>query len=116
VCGLVSQIRSPLLWQPVAGGMNGEVYSLAEYQGDLIAGVLGERRALHGYSGVIPERVAPGDILHLLNLGGVIGTWLIASLTAAQGGWSTVFTTGAVTSVAAAFLWLMVDAGRGERK
>lgn len=42
-------------------------------QGDILAGVLGERRALHGYSGVIPEKVQVGDILHLLNLGGVIG-------------------------------------------
>lgn len=42
-------------------------------EGDVLAGVLGERRALHGYSGVVPEKVAPGDILHLLNLGGVIG-------------------------------------------
>jgi len=50
------------------------------------------------------------------NLGGVIGTWLIASLTAVQGGWGTVFLTGAVTSVAAALLWLAIDAGRGERK
>ncbi len=42
-------------------------------EGDIVAGVLGERRALHGYSGIIPESVKPGDTLHLLNLGGVIG-------------------------------------------
>jgi hypothetical protein len=42
-------------------------------EGDIVAGVLGERRALHGYSGVIPDAVKVGDILHLLNLGGVIG-------------------------------------------
>ena len=42
-------------------------------EGDVIVGVLGERRALHGYSGVVPERVVVGDTLHLLNLGGVIG-------------------------------------------
>ncbi len=42
-------------------------------EGDLIAGVLGERRALHGYTGIIPDKIAPGDVLHLLNLGGVIG-------------------------------------------
>lgn len=42
-------------------------------EGDVIAGVLGERRALHGYTGIVPEKVAPGDVLHLLNLGGVIG-------------------------------------------
>lgn len=42
-------------------------------EGDVLAGVLGERRALHGYTGIIPESAKPGDILHLLNLGGVIG-------------------------------------------
>ncbi len=42
-------------------------------EGDVIAGVLGERRALHGYSGIIPDKIAVGDTLHLLNLGGVIG-------------------------------------------
>lgn len=41
--------------------------------GDVLAGVLGARDALRGYAGVVPETVAPGDILHLLNLGGVIG-------------------------------------------
>lgn len=50
---------------------NGRMAAVNE--GDVIAGVLGERRALRGYSGVVPERVAPGDVLHLLNLGGVIG-------------------------------------------
>lgn len=43
-------------------------------QGDIVAGVLGARQALRGYSGVVPESVRPGDVLHLLNLGGVIGT------------------------------------------
>lgn len=42
-------------------------------EGDIIAGVLGERRALHGYTGVVPSKIAVGDTLHLLNLGGVIG-------------------------------------------
>ncbi len=42
-------------------------------EGDVIAGVLGERRALHGYTGIIPSEVRVGDTLHLLNLGGVIG-------------------------------------------
>ena len=43
------------------------------HRGDLIAGVLGTRQALHGYSGHIPSTVRAGDTLHLLNLGGVIG-------------------------------------------
>lgn len=42
-------------------------------EGDVIAGVLGRREALRGYAGVVPDAVAPGDILHLLNRGGVIG-------------------------------------------
>ncbi len=50
------------------------------------------------------------------NLGGVIGTWFIARVSAAQGGWGIVFATGAATSVIAALLWLTIDAGRGERK
>jgi hypothetical protein len=37
------------------------------HRGDVIVGVLGERRALRGYSGTIPPVVKPGDILHLLN-------------------------------------------------
>src|SRR5262245_19015338 len=41
--------------------------------GDVIAGVLGRRRALKGFVGDVPETVNAGDELHLLNLGGVIG-------------------------------------------
>jgi hypothetical protein len=41
--------------------------------GDVIAGALGHRDALFGYSGHLPERLAPGDTVHLLNLGGVLG-------------------------------------------
>lgn len=43
------------------------------HKGDVVAGVLGKREALRGYAGVIPDQVHPGDVLHLLNLGGVIG-------------------------------------------
>jgi hypothetical protein len=42
-------------------------------KGDIIAGVLGERQALKGFVGAIPGQIAAGDILHILNLGGVIG-------------------------------------------
>lgn len=42
-------------------------------RGDVIAGALGHRSALFGYSGHLPERLAPGDTIHLLNLGGVLG-------------------------------------------
>jgi hypothetical protein len=41
--------------------------------GDVVAGALGHRKALFGYSGHLPESVKPGDHVHLLNTGGVIG-------------------------------------------
>ncbi len=41
--------------------------------GDIMAGVLGTRRALRGYAGVVPESLAPGDTVNVLNLGGVLG-------------------------------------------
>ena len=41
--------------------------------GDVIVGVLGDRAALRGFSGRVPESVENGDTLHLLNKGGVIG-------------------------------------------
>lgn len=41
--------------------------------GQVLISVLGERRALKGYSGGIPETIAVGDELHVLNLGGIIG-------------------------------------------
>lgn len=47
--------------------------------GDVIAGTLGARRALHGYAGEVPARIAAGDVLNLLNLGGVIGQCTSAS-------------------------------------
>ncbi|HSL17307.1 MAG TPA: hypothetical protein VLB51_05310 [Methylomirabilota bacterium] len=41
--------------------------------GDVLAGVLGARRALRGYEGVVPEAIAAGDTINVLNLGGVLG-------------------------------------------
>src|SRR5262249_457967 len=41
--------------------------------GDVVVGVLGRRRALKGFVGDVPESIVAGDVLHLLNLGGVIG-------------------------------------------
>ena len=43
------------------------------HPGDVIAGALGHRDALRGYSGQVPASVRPGDELQLLNMGGVIG-------------------------------------------
>lgn len=42
--------------------------------GDTLVGVLGARRALKGFVGDVPARVTIGDGLHLLNMGGVIGS------------------------------------------
>ncbi len=41
--------------------------------GDVVAGVLGHRRALGGYAGHVPERLEVGDRIDILNLGGVLG-------------------------------------------
>lgn len=41
--------------------------------GDVIVGVLGNRAALRGFSGKVPEHLNHGDTLDLLNLGGVMG-------------------------------------------
>lgn len=41
--------------------------------GNVIAGVLGERKALKGFVGSVPKSLRPGDRLHILNLGGVMG-------------------------------------------
>lgn len=50
---------------------NGRMAKISK--GDVIAGALGQRRALQGFCGVIPESVNPGDTLNILNIGGVIG-------------------------------------------
>ncbi len=41
--------------------------------GDVLAGVLGTRRALRGYAGVVPSTIAVGDTIEVLNLGGILG-------------------------------------------
>lgn len=41
--------------------------------GNILAGVLGARQALHGYMGDLPKSLKVGDVVHLLNIGGVIG-------------------------------------------
>ena len=42
-------------------------------RGDIVVGALGHRKALFGYSGYIPETLKPGDIVQMLNIGGVLG-------------------------------------------
>ncbi len=41
--------------------------------GDVVVGALGHRHALFGYSGHLPTELAPGDLINILNLGGVLG-------------------------------------------
>jgi hypothetical protein len=43
------------------------------HDGDLVVGVLGKRHALHGYEGVMPERLKVGERINMLNIGGVMG-------------------------------------------
>jgi hypothetical protein len=43
------------------------------FTGDVILGALGKRRALRGFSGEVPARLRAGDVVQLLNKGGVIG-------------------------------------------
>jgi hypothetical protein len=42
-------------------------------RGDIVVGALGHRKALFGYSGHIPPVLKPGDIIQMLNIGGVLG-------------------------------------------
>jgi hypothetical protein len=42
-------------------------------KGDIVVGALGHRKALFGYSGHVPPAVKPGDIIQMLNIGGVLG-------------------------------------------
>jgi hypothetical protein len=70
----------------------------------------------------VAMRLAPSDSMAATaalntggNLGGVIGTAIVAALSA-EGRWDLVFTTGVATSIVAALLWLTINPGRGERK
>jgi hypothetical protein len=42
-------------------------------KGDIVAGALGHRQALFGYSGHVPATLQPGDVIQMLNIGGVLG-------------------------------------------
>ncbi|MBM4219301.1 MAG: hypothetical protein FJ171_06620 [Gammaproteobacteria bacterium] len=50
---------------------SGRMASLS--RGDVVVGALGHRKALFGYSGHVPARLAPGDVVQMLNIGGVLG-------------------------------------------
>lgn len=51
--------------------LSGRMVSLRA--GDVVAGTLGSRRALRGYAGEVPSEIAVGDVINLLNLGGILG-------------------------------------------
>ncbi len=42
-------------------------------KGDIIVGVLGERKALKGFKGEVPKQIKVGDTINILNLGGILG-------------------------------------------
>jgi len=42
-------------------------------KGDIVVGALGHRKALFGYSGRVPDSIKPGDVIQMLNIGGVLG-------------------------------------------
>jgi len=42
-------------------------------RGDIVVGALGHRKALFGYSGHVPTELKPGDVIQMLNIGGVLG-------------------------------------------
>jgi hypothetical protein len=89
-CGLSHEIRVATSDIPCEEGVvlvveilnNKSTYNLLELtsgrmaklsRGDVIVGALGHRQALFGYSGHIPEKVQAGDVLQVLNIGGVLG-------------------------------------------
>ena len=51
--------------------LSGRMVSLRT--GDALAGTLGSRRALRGYAGLVPDRISVGDVINVLNLGGILG-------------------------------------------
>ncbi len=42
-------------------------------KGDIVVGALCHRKALFGYSGHVPPKLAAGDVIQMLNIGGVLG-------------------------------------------
>ncbi len=50
------------------------------HKGDILAVALGNRQALRGFVGQVPESVAVGDTINVLNLGGVSGLCMSANI------------------------------------
>jgi hypothetical protein len=89
-CGLGHELRIATTGIPCAEGVvlvveilnNKSTYNTLELtsgrmakvsKGDVIVGALGHRQALFGYSGHVPPQVRAGDVVQLLNIGGVLG-------------------------------------------
>jgi len=69
-CLAVRALESKAVYNQVEGADG--VFRTIE-AGDVLLGALGERQALKGYSGRIPRQIEPGDTLHVLNMGGILG-------------------------------------------
>ena len=69
-CIVVEALESKAIYNQIECS-DGEFRTIAK--GDVFVGVLGERKALKGYSGQVPRIALPGDTLNVLNLGGIIG-------------------------------------------
>lgn len=50
-------------------------------KGDIVAVALGQRRALKGFVGDLPQTLWPNDVIHLLNFGGIAGVCTSANVT-----------------------------------
>ena len=82
-CGSRTTSRPRKAWSIVAEVLNNKsTYNTLELtsgrmakvgKGDIVVGALGPRRALFGYSGHVPAALKPGDIIQMLNIGGVHG-------------------------------------------
>ncbi|MCC6573237.1 MAG: hypothetical protein IT462_05540 [Planctomycetes bacterium] len=71
--GAVTVVRS-LGEKSVYGELELEEGRMAKiFENDIIIGALGARNALKGYVGHVPESLKAGDVINMLNLGGVIG-------------------------------------------
>lgn len=68
---LAVRIRNDKSTYNTVEDLTGRMVSLRA--GDVLAGTLGSRRALRGYAGVVPDRIATGDTIDVLNLGGILG-------------------------------------------
>jgi hypothetical protein len=89
-CGLSNEVRVTTDTIPAEEGVvvvvevltNKSTYNTLELtsgrmakvvKGDIVVGALGHRKALFGYSGHVPPSVQTGDIIQMLNIGGVLG-------------------------------------------